>query len=34
MRVVDVVLTLMLDWLSTWVGQRVVQPVLIWEASR
>lgn len=34
MRVVDVVLTLMFDWLSTWIGQRVLQPLLMWEANR
>lgn len=34
MRVVDGVLTLMFDWLSTWIGQRVLQPFLMGEASR
>ncbi len=34
MRVVDGVLTFVFDWLSTWVGQHVLQPFIIWEASR
>ena len=34
MAVIDGVLTLMLDWLSTWVGQHVLQPFIIWEMTR